>query len=256
MATDYREKEREFLDSLETDTGRDLAGWMAAITGTGLNDRNAIIDWLRQRGFLFARASWLERIHHNGGRPIYGDAGPTGRERPSSAPTRALPAVPASATAALPSPLQPHHAVDAPETASVAPLPAAPARQALSAPAAPQNHELDRLLAEAKAYRPLAQFVLREIASVVPDTSVRPETGYVALSTTALYAILTISPRELRLGLVSPTATPGQPFTPARFPKSHAHVPAGVTHMAVLDDARQVTAALVAAVGAAAALAR
>ena len=24
---------------------------------------------------MFSKASWLERIHHNGGRPIYADAG-------------------------------------------------------------------------------------------------------------------------------------------------------------------------------------
>ncbi len=73
MAVDYAEKEREFLESLAADTGRDLSGWMTAISATSLTDRNAIIDWLRQQGFLFARASWLERIHHNGGRPIYLD---------------------------------------------------------------------------------------------------------------------------------------------------------------------------------------
>ena len=71
MATDYAELEREFLASLAADSGRDLAAWMALIDAQKLNHRNDIIDWLRQQGFMFARASWLERIHHNGGRPVY-----------------------------------------------------------------------------------------------------------------------------------------------------------------------------------------
>lgn len=71
MSTDWREKEREFLTSLQADTGRDLAQWMRVIAAQNLPHRNDIIDWLRQQGFLFAKASWLERIHNNGGRPIY-----------------------------------------------------------------------------------------------------------------------------------------------------------------------------------------
>jgi hypothetical protein len=75
MAHDEAEEERTFLADLEARSGRDLAQWMAAIAAQGLADRNAIIDWLRAQGFPFARASWLERIHANGGRPIYMDAG-------------------------------------------------------------------------------------------------------------------------------------------------------------------------------------
>ena len=74
MSTDYAEKERDFIASLNEDTGRDLDGWMAAISESGFSERNAIIDWLRHQGSQFARASWLERIHHNGGRLIYADA--------------------------------------------------------------------------------------------------------------------------------------------------------------------------------------
>ena len=74
MSTDYAERERDFIASLNEDTGRDLDGWMAAISESGFSERNAIIDWLRLQGFQFAWASWLERIHHNGGRLIYADA--------------------------------------------------------------------------------------------------------------------------------------------------------------------------------------
>src|SRR5262249_15786554 len=76
MAKDEREEEREFLAGLKTRTGRDLAEWMAAIAAQGFADKNEVIDWLRRQGLPFARASGLERIHKNGGNPIYSDAPP------------------------------------------------------------------------------------------------------------------------------------------------------------------------------------
>src|SRR5215813_9537587 len=74
MAKDDREEEREFLEGLKARTGRGLAEWMAAIAAQGFSDKNEIIDWLRSQGLPFARASWLERIHRNGGKPIHADA--------------------------------------------------------------------------------------------------------------------------------------------------------------------------------------
>ena len=74
MATDFGEKERAFIDGLKENTGRDLGEWMQAIAAPSLPQRNDIIDWLRHKGFMFSKASWLERIHHNGGKPIYADA--------------------------------------------------------------------------------------------------------------------------------------------------------------------------------------
>src|SRR5688500_12412000 len=76
MAGDEQEEEREFLSDLKARSGRDLAGWMAAISAQGFADKNETIDWLRAQGFPFARASWLERIYKNGGRPIYAAAPP------------------------------------------------------------------------------------------------------------------------------------------------------------------------------------
>ena len=78
MAKDEREEEREFLSGLKARTGRDLGEWMAAIAAQGFTDKNEIIDWLREQGLPFARASWLERIHRNGGKPIY--LGPSAEE--------------------------------------------------------------------------------------------------------------------------------------------------------------------------------
>ncbi len=70
---DYAEKEREFVLALADETGKDLDDWMAEIAASGMSERNEIIDWLRLQGFAFSQASWLERIHHNGGRLIYSD---------------------------------------------------------------------------------------------------------------------------------------------------------------------------------------
>jgi hypothetical protein len=141
MANDEREEEREFLAGLKARTGRDLAEWMAAIAARGFQDKNEIIDWLRNEGFPFARASWLERIHRNGGKPIHagappagpagaGPAGPTpghGRQavpRPAAHPPRLV--VVASASRPAPSPVQ-----------ATAPLQPAPApAEAVSTPSA------------------------------------------------------------------------------------------------------------------------
>ena len=82
MAGDEQEEEREFLSELKARSGRDLAQWMALISAQGFADKNETIDWLRAQGFPFARASWLERIHTNGGKPIYGDGPP----KPAAAP--------------------------------------------------------------------------------------------------------------------------------------------------------------------------
>jgi hypothetical protein len=88
MTRNEREQERELLADLEARTGRDLATWMALISAKGFADKNETIDWLRGEGLPFARASWLERIHSNGGRPIYGEPPPasTSRAKPPPPP--------------------------------------------------------------------------------------------------------------------------------------------------------------------------
>src|SRR6476659_8716110 len=108
MSTDYAAKEREFLDSLKADTGRDLSEWMAAIRAQALPHRNDIIDWLRQQGFMFSRASWLERIHNNAGRPIYPRQPPRPFPRANSIPFgTALPGPYPGAAAPTPPPAAP-----------------------------------------------------------------------------------------------------------------------------------------------------
>src|SRR5262249_58156504 len=92
MARDQEEEEREFLADLEARTGRDLARWMAAIAARNFSDKNEVIDWLRGQGIPFARASWLERIHSNGGRPIYLSAPErSGESKPQPPPPQPVP---------------------------------------------------------------------------------------------------------------------------------------------------------------------
>ncbi len=241
MAIDYAEKEREFLAGLAADTGRDLAGWMAAIKATNLTDRNAIIDWLRQQGFLFSKASWMERIHHNGGRPIYLDPGevgaPPASPRPERPPPQSPPASPPPEAATRTDPVKAEPVAPTPTQVDVP-----------GEPEKPAPPTLDALLAEAKAYRPLAQFVLREIEKALGDVQFTPRAGYVSFARGREFGILTIAPRELRLALAfGPRAAP-EPFIKARFPKSHPDMPPAMSYMVVLTDARQVTPDLMAAV--------
>jgi predicted transport protein len=150
MANDERPneqaEEREFLAGLKARTGRDLAEWMAAIAAQGFQDKNEIIDWLRIEGLPFARASWLERIHRNGGKPIHagslpgapagsgpagltpGHGGPAVSARPASAPPRlvVVPSVPPPQPSPVQAVLPPQRAPSQPPVHVVATPPAAP----------------------------------------------------------------------------------------------------------------------------------
>ena len=225
MTTDYGEKERAFIDALKENTGRELEEWLAAISARGLPHRNDIIDWLRQQGFMFSKASWLERIHHNGGRLIYADApkGAPARRRVSRRRDGSASLSPA-ATASAAAPVAP---------ASVPPPPAA-------APPGPTEHgDLDALLAKAKAYRPLAQHLLAQIRTVRPAARFEARDTYVAIADPAEFARIGIGPKELRLHLalgetafdeVLKKGAPG-----GGLGKSEA-----LSHMVVLEDARQI----------------
>jgi hypothetical protein len=207
MAKDEREEEREFLAGLKTRTGRDLAEWMAAIAAQGFADKNEVIDWLREQGFPFARASWLERIHKNGGKPIYSHA-------PLNEPE------PAATTA---SPQRPQRSKPARE-----PSPAAPS--------AADTDALEKLIAAAKGYRPLYHLLAAEIQKVIPGLAIAPRGGYLTLGAPAEFAALTLHATELRLGL----DLGDRPFdAPLQKCKMKGPGPA-ITHMVVLTDARQI----------------
>jgi hypothetical protein len=260
MSTDFAAKERAFIDALAADTGRDLAAWMEAISASGHAARNDIIDWLRQQGFTFARASWLERIHHNGGKPIYADAvprAPATRREAAVPPISALAEragiaaggedaeAPAAVPPATAPPPPPPAAAMAP--AAIAATPAArPAASQTPAPTAVEGGSADlaALLARAKAYRPLAAHLLAEIARRLPDTAFEPREGYVAMLAPAEFAVLGIGPKELKLGLALASRSAAPPLRKAKLVGVGPHV----THMIALTDARQVNGELLALV--------
>jgi hypothetical protein len=210
MTNLYGDKERDFLDALEADTGRSLTQWMEAISAQGLKERNDVIDWLRGQGFRFSRASWLERVHHNGGKPIYAGRPPVEHAaerrtpRPAARP-RGEPSVlgsprmapqsvpPRSAAPATAMPLAPRAAgaAYASAAANVVPL-------AFADPLSPQITEVT---AKAKAYRPLADYLLREIAKAVPGVTFAARGQSIAVANTREFATLAVSPRELKLAL-------------------------------------------------------
>lgn len=214
MARDEAEEERDFLTDLKARSGRDLAGWMAAIAAQGFSDKNETIDWLRTQGFPFARASWLERIHSNGGRPIYLDDG-TPAERPR-------PPKPASAPAA--------------SAASTAP--------------AADTHALQDLIAAAKGYRPLYAMLEAAILRAIPGTAFVANGPYISVRAPAEFAAIAPSSSEIRLGL----ALGDRPHDANLAASRIRGASAAITHMLVLKDARQINAETMSLVTAAHAL--
>lgn len=211
MAKDYGEMEREFIAGLKEDTGRDLAEWMGAIAAQGFSNKNDAIDWLRGHGFVFNWASWLERIHANGGRPIYAD-------RPVPQPTRR------AAAAAKPAPLR------------AAPAAAAPAPP----PAATPDARLDELIAAAKGYQPLYRLLAGEIAKALPGVQLSAAPPYISVGRPAEFAVIETSARGLRLALDLGERPFEPPLQPARLTGSTKRL----SHMILLDDARNIDARL------------
>ena len=230
MSTDYAEKEREFLDSLKEDTGLDLAAWMSLISAQGFTDKNQIIDWLRQKGFMFSKASWLERVHHNGGKPIYGNSPARSDPRLAQVPKSIRHAVPEldEAEAANTIPRLPTPVSASPEPATLAPR------------SGPRSPEIDGLLSKAKAMRPLAQYLLSEIEKAIPHLALDARDPLILIARDVEFAALLIGPRELRLAL----SLENQPFNdvwkPARVAAPAPRFPSRLTHMSVLNDARQI----------------
>jgi hypothetical protein len=229
MTRDEQEEERAFLAELKARTGKDLAQWMAAIGAKGFSDKNETIDWLRLEGFPFARASWLERIHSNGGKPIYQD-GPVGKATPDAEPAPQPHVEPAPPKA------PPHASRPAPHQA---PHPATP----------PGAHgtAMDRLIAAAKGYRPLYLLLEAEIRKTIADVRLLPKAGYISIAAPREFAAITLHATQVRLGL----DLGDRPFD-ALVEKSRLKgPPAAITHMVILTDARQVNAAAMALLAAA-----
>jgi len=239
MATDYGEKEREFLDGLKESTGRDLAEWMTVITEKNLPHRNDIIDWLRHQGFMFSQASWLERIHHNGGRPIYADGASANLMafRPPRERAEPKPGIPANDQAALDEPPQP---MPAPARAAPREPPPPPPAAAPGSTPAEGNEDLTPVLAKAKAYRPLAQHLITQIKTVRPDARFLARAASIAMTAPEEFAVLTVTGKELRLYLALGDDEDGSDVVKKAPAPSGLGKGAKPTHMLVLTDARQI----------------
>jgi hypothetical protein len=169
---------------------------------------------------MFSKASWLERIHNNGGRAIYSDKS---AKRPQRRPRA------------------PSEATVLPFTARPAVRPAPPEEPAAAAEKPPADTAaLDELIAKAKAFRPLANFVLAEIGKAVPGAVFTPEAGHISISRGREFAVLAISPRELRLGLDLGQRPFDKTLQAAKFANASARISPGITHMVILTDARQI----------------
>jgi hypothetical protein len=219
MVRDEREEEQEFLADLQARTGRSLADWMAAITAQGFADKNETIDWLRREGFPFARASWLERIHSNGGRPIYEHAPPR-KSEPE------VPAAPAKPVRKVGVKVDVQKPLSTDETALY-----------------------DKLLAAGKGYRPLYLMLESEMRKAFPGLVILPRASYLSIGAPKEFAAVTLHATEIRLGL----DLGDRPFDP-HVQKSKLKGPGpSITHMVALTDARQVNGALLALLAAASA---
>lgn len=221
MAHDEAEEERAFLADLVSRTGRDLAAWMQAITEQGFTDKNEAIDWLRTQGFPFARASWLERIHSNGGRPIYLDAPPSA----VATPPEPKPTAPAPPPKPKPVPVT----TGAAETSDSTP-------------------SLDALIAAAKGYRPLYLMLEAMIRDAVPAVTLSPRATYIAFSAGHEFAIVQATGSEIRLGLALGNRPRDANLGPVRIKGAGE----AITHMITLKDARQINAELQGLIAAAA----
>jgi len=219
MAADYGEKERAFIDGLKDDSGRDLGEWMVAIAEQNLPHRNDIIDWLRQQGFMFSKASWLERIHHNGGRPIYAESATDKPDIKRQSPDKKEIAKPHSSSESEPEPRVDASSEDA------------------------MSDELDTLLAKAKAYRPLAQFLIAQIKAVWPATRFEPRATFIAIRDLDEFAALGVGAKELRLHLALGDHQPDD-VVKKGVPGGGLGKADTLSHMVVLTDARQVDAHL------------
>jgi hypothetical protein len=227
MGTDYAEKERTFVAGLEADTGRALDAWMRAIDQSGQTERNDIIDWLRQNGFPFSNASWIERIHHNGGRLVYGDGGLPPDSVPPPLPTRAK-------AVSTPAP-------NAPIPVSALPLNVEPnARDGPASARANEAASIDpdimTVLAAAKGLRPLAELVLTEIRAAIPGVQFHAEAPLVIISATLPFAALLPGPKKLLLYANFDSASALNVRTGVLIAKSAPPYP----QMLVLDDARRI----------------
>lgn len=244
MSRDYAEKEREFIESLKADTGRNLDEWMNAIGKQKFAHRNDAIDWLRQQGFLFAWASWLERIHNNGGRPIYCDEATSQTataHRHAASPSEAVDATPpvrVEGGSVIPFPMQ-----TPAETPTSPPLgqSSSPPSPAVSASPVEASLEVKAVIASAKAYAPLAGFFLRRVDAALPGTTFRTGRRHIEMLSDPLpFALIAVGGKDLKLAFAGPPGTFDAPVMKVKLPNLGAPLSPLLTHMIALTDARQI----------------
>lgn len=267
MTTDYAEKERQFIRSLESETGCDLDGWMRRIAAQNLPHRNDIIDWLRVEGFAFAKASWLERIYANGGNPVYPHPAAPARE------TGATPAksetetdsgngdkvdgddgeVLAAATVGgggeqTPSLHKPSLRLvvsNQDQTPARSGGASNSDRESNGGEEESGEEKIEAALAQAKGLRPLAQLILARIRDSAPHVVFAAEGPLILASLNGQpMALLTVQPKELRLGLNRTGLGVHERLSPARFTIGKGRIPAAISHMCILNDARQIDSEL------------
>jgi hypothetical protein len=143
---------------------------------------------------------------------------------------------PASAGAQGLAPAQPTPAQPAPKPAKKAPKPP-PLVEPTADPAA-----LEKLVTAAKGYRPLYHHLEAQIRRAIPGAVIAARDRYIAIGAPLEFAAVTLHPTELRLGL----ALGDRPFDARLQPAKLRGPGAGITHMIVLTDARQVSEDLLA----------
>ncbi len=73
MAKTSGEIEKEFIEGLKASTGKDLKTWLADVKKSGIEKRNDIVKWLKEKeGFGHMNANLLTGIYLNNGQPVYG----------------------------------------------------------------------------------------------------------------------------------------------------------------------------------------
>lgn len=225
MAKDYAEIEQEFIAGLKGQTGKDLGEWMGVIGGKAFSNKNDTIDWLRLQGFAFNWASWLERIHANGGVPLYADkpAAPAVKKAPASREAKAEKTENATPVAPTPVAAVSQLAVRAPVVA-----------------AGDGDAALQNLIAAAKGYQPLYRLLASQIVRAVPGATLTAADAYICVGNPREFAGIETSAKGLRLAL----DLGDHPFAPPLQPSRLVTAPKRLSHMIVLDDARKVDAAL------------
>lgn len=248
MSIDYAKKERAFLAGLKDNTGHALDEWLDMIAHEQLSERNDIIDWLRHNGFTFSRASWLERIHHNGGVPIYADdAGPdetAGKSARKTNPKSKDHAGTDDGVTATHKNTDNNTPKERPDLRVVeTQQPDAPSARQSVKPAPPKpkpETTIENVLLRAKGLRPLAQHLIKEVRRVVPDAELVPRQGAIVFERLKQpFAVVALSSKDLRLGLMLAPDKPEKPFQSPEFSPAVARISAETTHMIVLDDVRQ-----------------